>query len=209
MSPTSLDQLRQALQEHATDADQLATLSPVQRAHDATRRAAAGRTRRVRALAGVGVAAATAVAAVVVLAPLRGGGDPAPPPAATTTTRPAPEPTASPRVHVAGVAYPGRVTVAGVEYGLTSTYLPDRGTRVGHLEIDGGGGAQVVAWSTPPGTRGLVIVTIDGVRVSRRPAGVVRRGPVLAAHQPHTVVVRAPGLRGAEQLGIAMYDKVS
>jgi hypothetical protein len=207
MSPTSLDQLRLALHEHATDADRLATLSPVQRAHDATRRAAAQRTRRVGALAGVGVLAAAAVAAVVVLTPARGG-DTAPPPGATTTVRPTPEPTSPPRVPVAGVAYPGRVTVAGAEYQLTSTYVPDRGTRVGHVEIDGRGGAKVVAWSTPPGTRGLVTVTVDGVRVSRRHAGLVRRGPVLAGHEPHTVVVRAPGLRGAEQVGIAMYDKV-
>jgi hypothetical protein len=203
MSGTSPDQLRQALREHAADADELATLSPVQRAHDATRRAAASRTRRVRALGGAGVLAAAAVAAVVVLAPVRGG-DTAPPPAATRTATPTPTPPA----HVAGMAYPGRVTVDGVEYELTSTYVPDRGTRVGHVEIDGEGGPMAVAWSTPPGTRGLVTLTIDGARVSRQPAGLVRRGPVLAGHQPHTVVVRAPGLRGAEQLGIALYERM-
>jgi hypothetical protein len=65
--------------------------------------------------------------------------------------------------------------------------------------------AQAIAWVTPRGTRGQVVVSVDGDEVSRSSAGALETGLLLSPGRPHLVVVRLTRPDATSRIGLVVY----
>jgi RNA polymerase sigma-70 factor (sigma-E family) len=64
---------------------------------------------------------------------------------------------------------------------------------------------QALAWASPGGLIGRVVVSVDGDRVAQDPAGLLGGGVLLSANRVHLVVVRATSPTSWSRLGLAVY----
>ena len=202
----TLDDLLVLLEQQACVADRDAVTTPRQRAINVTRRARTAHRRRTGAMAGLAVATTAAVAAVALQAGLPdSAGDRGSAPAVST---PGPRLRGSGGVHT-GYRYPSALKVSGRTYEYGQAYDAAAGSRWIRIEADASGTRRALAWSTSSDTRGTVSVAVDGVVISRSTAGALESGAALSPGHPHTVTIRANGIRGHERLALVVYDQAA
>jgi hypothetical protein len=64
---------------------------------------------------------------------------------------------------------------------------------------------QAVAWVSPPGLKGRIVVRVDGNLVRRDRAGSFRSGLLLTSRRAHVVELRATRPDASMRLGVAVY----
>jgi hypothetical protein len=65
---------------------------------------------------------------------------------------------------------------------------------------------QAIAWMSPRGSLGDVVVTVDGSRVGRTKAGALGSGVLLSSRRNHLVTLTATRPTSSMRLGIAFYE---
>ena len=65
---------------------------------------------------------------------------------------------------------------------------------------------QAVAWMSQPGSRGAVVLTVDGNRVGRTRAGGFDSGVLLSSRRTHLVTLTATRPDPSMRLGVAFYE---
>jgi hypothetical protein len=161
------------------------------------------RQRRSSAAAAVAVAVVAAVAAAVAGPGVVGGdtGPDFPTPSQDSTSVIQPPPS------LVGHRLERRLWVAGVDYEYFRSEESPVGRDLLRVAVASSPLPQALAWVSPPGLGGHVVLSVDGDVVTRRPAGSFEYGALLSPGRTHLVVVRATAPTPSLRLGLAIYQR--
>lgn len=192
-----VDELRRTLHERAEEVEEGVGVHARIAAVSRRVRATQGRRRGVIGAA-VGVAALAVVAGVVVVLPMLP--DRAPPPSGID------EPMVLTPPRLAGWEMPDTLQVRRATYRYLRGEQTQDDRDLLRVAVSTLPHAQVIGWSTTPGTPGEVVVSVDGDEVSRSAAGTFEYGPLLVPDSPHLVVVRVTQPRPGNRIGLAVFE---
>lgn len=152
--------------------------------------------RRTEVVASLFVATAAAITVVAVF-----------PSADTTSTPSPPQPDmVEPPPRVAGHQLAPVLRVNDIDYEYFRSEESPPGRRQLRIAVARERQPQAVAWMSQPGSRGAVVLTVDGNRVGRTRAGGFGSGVLLSSRRTHLVTLTATRPDPSMRLGVAFYE---
>lgn len=180
----------------ATFDDEPPRLSVAERLDDVAHRLDVRRAwRRTEVVASLFVATAAAITVVAVF------------PSADSTTPSPPQPDmVEPPPKVAGHQLGPVLRVNDIDYEYFRSEESARGRPLLRVAVARERQPQAVAWMSPPGSHGAVVLTVDGNRVGRTKAGGFGSGVLLSSRRTHLVTLTATRPDPSMRLGVAFYE---
>jgi DNA-directed RNA polymerase specialized sigma24 family protein len=181
----------------ATFDEEPALLTVAQRLDDVQHRLDVRRAwRRTEVVASLFVATAAAITVVAVFPSADSGRSPSPPQ----------QDMVEPPPLVAGHQLTPVLRVNDIDYEYFRSEEAAPGRPLLRVAVPRERQPQAIAWMSPPGSLGDVVVTVDGNRVARTRSGELDSGVLLSSRRTHLVTLTATRPDSAMRLGVAFYE---